>query len=69
MMRGYAETDGCRRDWLLNYFGEETDGWCGTCDNCEEEDARAAAEQREAAVPHGWGIQTPVSHREWGRAS
>ena len=35
MMRGYAELHDCRREYLLNYFGEEMDDPCGFCDNCE----------------------------------
>ncbi len=40
MLRGYAETDGCRRRFLLNYFGEEYEPPCDGCDRCR---ARAAA--------------------------
>jgi len=29
MMRGYAETSGCRRQYLLGYFGEEFPNTCG----------------------------------------
>lgn len=35
MMRGYAETYDCRREYLLNYFGEGFDPPCCSCDNCE----------------------------------
>ena len=29
-----CETRGCRRKYLLNYFGEEAPDYCGSCDNC-----------------------------------
>ncbi|MGA2161267.1 MAG: DNA helicase RecQ [Methanoregula sp.] len=34
-MTGYCETTGCRRAFLLSYFGETPDaGNCGSCDTC-----------------------------------
>ncbi|MET1006048.1 MAG: RecQ family ATP-dependent DNA helicase [Propionibacteriaceae bacterium] len=33
MMAAYAEYGGCRRAWLLSYFGEPYEGPCGNCDN------------------------------------
>jgi len=33
MMRRYAEHIGCRRSFLLTYFGQGYAGTCGTCDN------------------------------------
>jgi ATP-dependent DNA helicase RecQ len=33
MMRRYAEHAGCRRSFLLSYFGQNYPGPCGTCDN------------------------------------
>ena len=33
MMRNYAEHTGCRRSFLLSYFGQDYPGPCGNCDN------------------------------------
>ncbi|GAA2126671.1 RecQ family ATP-dependent DNA helicase [Kitasatospora saccharophila] len=39
MMRGYAESTGCRRRFLLGYFGQPQEATgedgCGSCDRCE----------------------------------
>ena len=36
MMRRYAEHTGCRRSFLLSYFGQDYPGPCGNCDNDRE---------------------------------
>ena len=36
MMRGYAETEGCRRKYVLSYFGEVLENACEGCDHCEQ---------------------------------
>ncbi|MFI9150492.1 RecQ family ATP-dependent DNA helicase [Streptomyces sp. NPDC053367] len=72
MMRGYAETPNCRRQYLLGYFGEQLDAPCGRCDVCEREDEHPAtrAGQQDAAPPAGHhGTYEPndrVRHAEWG---
>lgn len=33
-MEGYAKTRGCLRKYILDYFGEQTNGDCGNCSNC-----------------------------------
>ncbi|CAM3665848.1 DNA helicase RecQ [Parendozoicomonas haliclonae] len=35
-MLGFCEISGCRRQALLDYFGEHRDGKCGNCDLCVE---------------------------------
>src|SRR5205085_9617322 len=34
MVRSYAETDRCRTQFMLGYFGQETEHPCGHCDRC-----------------------------------
>lgn len=36
MIRSYAETHRCRRQFLLGYFGEDLPEPCGNCDTCTE---------------------------------
>ncbi len=63
MMRGYADTRGCRRRFLLTYFGEDYEGNCGFCDNCESGAADAVASgDEEAAFP----VASRVRHVQWG---
>ncbi len=63
MMRGYAETKGCRREYILNYFGEPFDGPCGNCDNCE---AGVVADQPDQKP---FAVGSRVSHAEWGEGT
>jgi ATP-dependent DNA helicase RecQ len=60
MMRAYAEQDGCRRAFVLGYFGEEFEPPCGNCDICERGDV-AAAPARTA----GFAVGDRVLHPEW----
>ncbi len=60
MIRAYAELTACRREFLLNYFGEEYDAPCGACDNCDA----GLVEPATADEPFPLGAR--VSHAEWG---
>jgi ATP-dependent DNA helicase RecQ len=76
MMRGYAETTGCRRQFLLGYFGESLPRPCGHCDTCESGSAtagQAAARGRQGPASRGrrepaspYPLNAAVAHREWG---
>jgi ATP-dependent DNA helicase RecQ len=61
MIRAFAETDGCRREFVLSYFGEPFEGPCGNCDNCRA--GRVAAGQN-GDDPFALGAR--VAHPEWG---
>jgi ATP-dependent DNA helicase RecQ len=65
MIRAYAERRGCRRAFILGYFGEEYEPPCGNCDNC---DAGHGAEPE--AERHGaFGVGDRVAHDEWGEGT
>ncbi|MFF3307586.1 RecQ family ATP-dependent DNA helicase [Streptomyces sp. NPDC002952] len=69
MARSYAETTGCRRHFLLGYFGEAYETPCDNCDVCAERDgddelgdAGRSAHPAVADYPVG----AEVRHGHWG---
>jgi ATP-dependent DNA helicase RecQ len=61
MIRGYAELDrGCRREYMLSYFGEPFEGPCGACDNCDA----GLSERAPADRPFALGAR--AEHPKWG---
>jgi ATP-dependent DNA helicase RecQ len=62
MMRRYADHSGCRRSFLLSYFGQQYPGPCGNCDN-----DRTHAESAPAQVPFAVGAR--VLSDRWGHGS
>src|SRR4029077_20117602 len=44
MMRRYSDDTGCRRSFLLTYFGQDYRGPCGNCDNDLDHAEAAPAE-------------------------
>lgn len=59
MMRSYAETPDCRRQFLLAYFGDQLPEPCRNCDRCRD---HTATDRGAPALAAG----TAVEHREWG---
>ena len=66
MMRAYAETQRCRRQFLLSYFGEADAGLCDDCDNCRAGTAAREQEQDEQASDFPFDHQDPVHHEAFG---
>jgi ATP-dependent DNA helicase RecQ len=63
MMRAYAEERrGCRRAFILGYFGEAFEPPCGNCDLC---DAGLGALEEEP-IAGGFTVGDRVAHRAWG---
>jgi ATP-dependent DNA helicase RecQ len=61
MMRGYAETDGCRRAFVLSYFGEPFSPPCGNCDNC-----LAGRVRPDVGRDLPFEVGARVAHPQWG---
>lgn len=53
-MQDFCEHEGCRRQYLLQYFGESAPAYCGSCDYCmgelEETDATVDAQKLLSAI-------------------
>jgi len=60
-MRIYAEMRDCRRRYLLEYFGQDSDD-CGRCDNCEAGLPSDSVERSE----HPFPLRARVAHRTLG---
>jgi ATP-dependent DNA helicase RecQ len=61
-VRGFAETTGCRRQFVLGYFGETLDEPCGNCDTC----AAGTATDSPDVDDSPYLLQSRVRHSEWG---
>ncbi|GAB6985885.1 RecQ family ATP-dependent DNA helicase [Nocardioides pyridinolyticus] len=62
MVRAYAETDRCRAEFLVGYFGERLEHRCGVCDTCR---AGAAPDPVDRAYAP-YAVQDKVRHEEFG---
>ncbi|MFI8074940.1 RecQ family ATP-dependent DNA helicase [Streptomyces sp. NPDC086033] len=78
MMLGYAETTGCRRRFLLGYFGESYDAPCEACDVCASPSSGdtvvegAGDSSDEPSSPpsaDSYPAGTRVRHTEWGEGT
>jgi ATP-dependent DNA helicase RecQ len=63
MMRRYAEHTGCRRSFLLSYFGQDYPGPCGHCDN--DRAAHAAARRGDEPFVVGGRVESD----RWGEGT
>jgi ATP-dependent DNA helicase RecQ len=69
MMRHYAEHPGCRRSFLLTYFGQDYPGPCGNCDNDLANDDLAAAPRAADRGDVPFGVGSRVVSERWGEGT
>jgi ATP-dependent DNA helicase RecQ len=65
MMRGYAETGQCRRQFVLAYFGEQLPEPCGACDVCRA----GLPEPSPAADGSAFPVHARVCHSSFGEGT
>jgi ATP-dependent DNA helicase RecQ len=65
MMGAYAESSGCRREFVLTYFGEHFTPPCGNCDNCQAGLVVADASVEDRPFAEG----ARVTHERWGEGT
>jgi ATP-dependent DNA helicase RecQ len=64
MMGAYADSSGCRREFVLTYFGERFSPPCGNCDNCQ---AGLVSAEDVSSRPFAEGSR--VTHERWGEGT
>jgi ATP-dependent DNA helicase RecQ len=70
MMRHYAEHPGCRRSFLLTYFGQDYPGTCGNCDNdLANDDGAQNGRAAEAPADVPFAVGTRVVSERWGEGT
>ena len=70
MVRSYVETRGCRRRFILTYFGEPAEEQCFTCDRCVADAANGVWAEFDLDPPSNgsrpFPEQSRVRHKSWG---
>ncbi|MDX2212844.1 MAG: ATP-dependent DNA helicase RecQ [Oculatellaceae cyanobacterium bins.114] len=66
MMRSYAELKNCRREYILNYFGEQFEAPCDNCDNCK---TGVTEQQTETSGHQPYALKSRVVHKPWGEGT